>query len=359
MTEIIIILAVTIFISNLLLVKAYFSIKVDYKLYFDELNISLVIPFKNEKDNLPNLLSSLSKLDYNPTKFEIIFVNDNSTDGSDILVKNYSLNNSTIINANEKNLPGKKGALEIGIKQSKFDIIAITDADCLLESDWLKSISKKISQGYDLVFGYSPLITNKSLISKVSAYENLRNYILYILLAQLKIPFGATARSIAFKKSTYDEVSGYSNTTETLSGDDDLFIRECLKNNFKIGFFLDNNSYVYSYPSESFKEYFKRKSRHTKTSHYYLIKHKIILGIWYSVNALSSFIIFLSPLSIYFSIPFFTKIFFDLLILRQLRKKIYHDFNFIEIIYLEFMYQVFVVINFINSFLLKDEWNKT
>lgn len=358
MFEIITILIAITTVFNLLLIISYFRIKIIDQSNYNDFNISIIIPFKNEERKLPNLLKSLSSIDYPASKFEIILVNDNSTDNSENIIKTYTFSNVRIINALTKNISGKKGALEIGINHSNYDIIVITDADCIVEKNWLKSISQKISEGYDLVFGYSPLIKDKSLIAKISSYENLKNYILYILLTQLRVPFGATARNFAFKKSVYNAVSGYSNTTETLSGDDDLFIRECLKKNFKIGFFLNKDSYVYSYPSVSFKEYFKRKSRHTKTSHYYLTKHKIILGLWYSTNTFATLTIFLLPFSIYYSIPFLIKVVFDLVLVFRIKRIMYHDFNIIEIIYLELIYQFFIPINFLNSLLLKDEWNK-
>lgn len=356
MPEIVVILIITIVFSDILLIRAYLKIKKDIKSDSYDLKISVIIPFKNEENNLPSLLDSLSSIDYPSNNFEIIFVDDNSTDNSIKLIENFSLTNVKLIKALSKNLPGKKGVLEVGISKANFDVIAITDADCIVEKDWLKSISYKISQGYDLVFGYSPLLKRKSLISKISSYENLKNFILYFSLVELDFPFGATARSFAFQKAAYLEVNGYKNTTETLSGDDDLLIREFVKKNFKIGYFLNNKSLVYSYSSDSFKDYLLRKSRHIKTSHYYLIKHKIILTIWYSVNFLSFFSFFLAPISFYFIAPFALKIISDLFLISLFNNKIKHDFNMIEIVFLEFFYQIFLVINFIASLTVKDTW---
>ncbi len=359
MAEIVIILITLIVFSNILLLKAYIKIKKDTKANFNDLKISVIIPFKNEENNLDSLLKSLSSVDYSANNFEVIFVDDNSTDNSAKLIENFLLNNLKLINSSSKNLPGKKGALEIGIQQAKYDIIAITDADCIVEKDWLKSISTKISQGYDLVFGYSPLFKEKPLISKISSYENLKNFILYFSSVELGFPFGATARSLAFRKSSYLEVNGYKNTTETLSGDDDLLIREFIKRNFNIGYFLNKDSFVYSYPSDSFKDYLLRKSRHVKTSHHYLIKHKIILTTWYAANFLSFFSFFIFPISFFFIVPSAIKIILDLFLLSLFKNKIKHDFNCFEIIFLEFIYQLLIPINFISSLVLKDKWLKS
>ncbi len=359
MPEIIVIIVAVIVLLNLLCIKAYFKLRNYTVSKFNQLKISLIIPFKNEEKVLPHLLESILSVDYATENFEIILVDDNSTDNSIKLIEEFSVKNLRIIKAENKTIPGKKGALEIGIKQANFDIIAITDADCIIGKNWLKSISHKISEGYDLVFGYSPFIKGQKIISKVSAYENLRNFILYFFSVELGFPYGATARSIAFKKSVYIEVNGYRNTTETLSGDDDLFIRECIKKNFKVGYFLDKDSYVQTYPSENFIEYIFRKSRHLKTSHHYLLKQKIILTVWYSINFIANLSIFFIPLTFYFVIPFAVKIILDLILLKLIKSKIEHDFNFNEIIYLEFIYQLLVAVNFIASLVLKDNWKKS
>lgn len=359
MLIIIITLTIIIIFSNTLLIKAISRIKINDSTNSETLKISVIIPFKNEEKNLPNLLKSLQAIDYPIDNYEIIFVDDNSNDKSEEIIKSFAFKNSRFIKATDKKILSKKGALEIGIQQAKYDIIAITDADCIVEKDWLKSISNKISQGYDLVFGYSPLIKEKSLISKISSYENLKNFILYFSSVELGFPFGATARSLAFRKSAYYKVNGYKNTTETLSGDDDLLIREFTKMKFRISYFISKNSFVYSYCSNNFKEYFLRKSRHLKTSHHYLLKHKVILGLWYSTNFFSVISILFFPISFYFSLPFLSKILMDLSVTYLFKKKIHHDFNFFEMIYLEIFYQLLIPINFLGSLIIKDRWSKT
>ncbi len=319
-------------------------------------NISVIIPFKNEKDNLPDLLAALKKFDYPLEKYEIIFVDDNSSDESVLLLKNNLSSNYKVVSASDKKFPGKKGAIDFGLKHSRFDIIAITDADCEPEPNWLKSVSNKISEGNDIVFGYSPLQSDNKLISKISAFENLRNYILYFSSAGLGIPYSATSRSIAFRKEIYFKLNGYSNTLETLSGDDDLFIREAVKQKLKIAVFRDENDLVYSKASNSFKEYLSRKSRHLKTSHHYLIKHQLLLAVWHSINIVSVYSVLLIPASKWFLLPFITKMIFDLLLTQKVKLKLPHNFNWYEVIFLQPVYETFLIINFINSIFTKDKW---
>jgi len=356
MFEALILLISLIVITNLILFKGVKKISIGSKIDNSKLKISVIIAFKNEEKNLPFLLKSISFIGYSVNDFEILFVNDNSNDDSEKIILQSGLKNFRVIPAKDKKLPGKKGALEIGIKNAKYDYIAVTDADCQLQPNWLNSISNKFSEGYDLIFGFSPLVANEKLISLISSYENLRNFILYFSSVELGFPFGATARSLAFKKKVYENVNGYKNTTETLSGDDDLFIRECVKKNFRIGYFLTHNSFVISKSSNSFSDYFKRKKRHLKTSHYYLFRHKFILGCWYSINLFATLTVFLIPFSKLFTLPLLIKLLFDVTIIIKIKNIFKHDFTPLKIILYEIIYQFLVPINFINSLLTKDKW---
>ncbi|WP_337865083.1 glycosyltransferase [Ignavibacterium sp.] len=319
-------------------------------------NISVIIAIKNEINNLPALINSLNSPDYQQDKYEIIFVDDNSEDDSYNFLESQLNHNYKIIKAINKKFNGKKGALDVGIKNAQFNLIAVTDADCLPEPHWLKSISAKISEGFDIIFGYSPLIESKSFVSKISSFENLRNYILYFASAGLQIPYSATARSFAFRKELFYQINGFENANETLSGDDDLLIREAVKIKARIGAFRFDNDLVYSSAPDSLKEYLKRKARHLKTSHHYLLQHKIFLSLWHSINIFSVYSIFLIPISNLFAIPLTIKIFLDVVLVSTIKKTLPHSFSMFEIIYLQMFYETFLIINFINSVFTKEKW---
>ena len=112
---------------------------------------SIVIPFRNEAQNLPNLLESLSKLNYPHSHFEVILVNDDSNDESVDIINQYLvkiessfLKNIKIIdNVIQTNSP-KKDAITLAIKNTSFDWIVTTDADCIAPRFWLDSFDQII-----------------------------------------------------------------------------------------------------------------------------------------------------------------------------------------------------------------------
>src|SRR5260221_5313533 len=103
--------------------------------------ISVVIAMRNEKENLENLFRSLSALNYDSADFEIILVDDHSTDGSGEETKKWLSQFSSLIVASLKeNQTGKKAALVYGISLANGAEIATTDDDWMLSSNWLRRI---------------------------------------------------------------------------------------------------------------------------------------------------------------------------------------------------------------------------
>ncbi len=126
--------------------------------------LSIVIAAKNEEKNINSLLNSLEKLNYPKENFEVIIIDDNSTDKTAELIQSRisDKNNFALIKADKKKFEGKKGALTIGIENAKNNFIIITDADCKPETNWLNAIAGGLDYGYDFVFGVAPIHTGKT-----------------------------------------------------------------------------------------------------------------------------------------------------------------------------------------------------
>ena len=103
--------------------------------------ISVIIPVRNEEKSILNCLESLKNQDYNKSNFEIIIINDHSTDKTkevvDAFISTCELNINLVDLIDETS---KKEGLKYGIGKSKYDIIATTDADCTLPKNWLKNV---------------------------------------------------------------------------------------------------------------------------------------------------------------------------------------------------------------------------
>lgn len=320
--------------------------------------LSLIIAAKNEEHNIPSLIESIENLNYPKENFEVIIVDDNSDDKTAQLIQSgiTGKSNFTFVKADIKELEGKKGALNIGIKKSKYNFIVITDADCRPGVNWLNSVAGALDYGYDFVFGVAPITAGPSLVEKLSAFENLRNTYLTISAVGMNIPYSAAARSFAFRKSSFQRLGGFTKTTDTISGDDDLLLREAVKHKMLIGTFIEDDTFVYSASPKNFNEYFLQKKRHLQTSFHYLLKQKMFLGFWHLINLVSLFsivLVFVSPVLI---LPFIIKLIYDQFIVLRHQKKLGHSFKIYEVIYLQILFEIFLIINFFNSLSGKSVW---
>ena len=93
--------------------------------------ISFVIPVYNEEHNIISLLEEIQCYckEYNVIEFEIIIIDDGSSDNTPMVIKNYCLQNDKIIFYKLRKNFGKSTALKVGFETAKFDYIITLDGD--------------------------------------------------------------------------------------------------------------------------------------------------------------------------------------------------------------------------------------
>ena len=319
---------------------------------------SIIVAAKDEVGNIENLISALSKINYSKENFEVIIVDDNSKDETFHITEKLisKLDNFFVAKAVNKIYYGKRGALDYGISLANYPYILITDADCVPETDWLLHHSKKFNAGCDFVFGIAPFYQTNKLVNKISCYENFRNSLLAISTANFGLVYTASSRNFGFKKDAFEKIGGYKNTTETISGDDDLLLREAVKKGLNVCTLTSPGSFVYSETKKTFKEYISQRARHTQTSFHYPFKQKLFLALWHLMNLMFVF----SPAFIFinkiFILPFFIKIIFDTATAITYQRKFGYRFLIFEVIYLQLIYEIFLIVHIIKAKFGKIEW---
>jgi poly-beta-1,6-N-acetyl-D-glucosamine synthase len=193
--------------------------------------ISVVIAVRNEINNIQNLVHNLSSISYPRDKFEVIIVNDHSTDGTFLRLKELVAGVSLF---RLIDLPleteGKKSALRIGIDHANFDIIATTDADCQFSKNWLKCISLNFEKPeVKMVIGAVKLVANESFFSRLQVTEFISLAGSTAAAIGLGHPIMCNGANLAFRKSTFNEVGGYDDNLKIASGDDEFLMRKIYK----------------------------------------------------------------------------------------------------------------------------------
>lgn len=190
--------------------------------------ISIVVAMRNEREHIKNLLLSLSKLRYSATNFEIILVDDHSVDGSEIEAGKWQgrIPSMRIVSLSE-NEKGKKAALSIAIGIAKGELIAATDADCVVPSDWLERINASFhSPRTNLCVGLVALQDENTFFGKLQSIEFASVMSTSISMVAMGKPIMCNGANLSFRKRAFDEVGGYAGNEHIASGDDEFLLRK-------------------------------------------------------------------------------------------------------------------------------------
>lgn len=243
--------------------------------------VTVVVCAKDEANNLIKNLPALLEQDYQ--KYEVLVVNDNSVDESlDVLYDlSFKYPHLTIrdLKQESKVLLGKKYALTIGLKAAKYDIVVLTDADCVPASkNWLKEMRLKFEENKDVVLGYAPYKKYPGLLNKCIRYETFWSAMQYLSFAMAGIPYMGVGRNLAYRKKLFFDKNVFTKNMHLASGDDDLFINEvATARNTKVQ--LSKESVVLSEPKKTWDEWFHQKRRHLTTGKHYRLIHQFLLAM--------------------------------------------------------------------------------
>lgn len=192
-------------------------------------SVSVVVYAKNESDNLRKYLPALLVQDY--PEYEVIVINDGSTDESDEALKTleqeYPHLYHTYIPEEAKYLSRKKLALTVGIKAAKHKVLLFTEANCEpLSKDWIRSMARSYRPNTEIVLGFCAYRCNRGLHHQLIAYTNLLDGLQYLSSALKRNPFTGNGRNLSYRKELFFENKGYQKTLGLHAGDDDLFVNE-------------------------------------------------------------------------------------------------------------------------------------
>jgi glycosyltransferase involved in cell wall biosynthesis len=240
--------------------------------------VSIIICAKNEAKNLQKNIPYILSQTYGD--FEIIVVNDNSTDNSlEILLDfQFKFPNFTIVNLQQATLPGKKEALSAGIQKARFDIVLLTDADCRPASkNWLDHMQKALDGNIEIGLGHGPFFSKKSFLNLFIRFESIYTAINYQSFALAGLPYMGVGRNLIYRKSLFEKAGGFQKHAHLASGDDDLFINS-VAHKSNTALILEPSAFVFSEAKSSWPGYYIQKTRHLTTGSSYKLTHKILLG---------------------------------------------------------------------------------
>jgi len=247
----------------------------------DKQNVSIIIAARNEEENLKKYLPAILNQRYE-NEFEVIVVLDSCIDNSKRVVldfqRQYDNLYFTEVHQDKRFDKFKKLAILLGVKAAKYENLVFIDADCNPASDkWLQHIEGKF-ETHDLILGYGGFYPENTFTNKMQRYDNIYNTALFMTSALNGKPYMAVGRNMAYKKELFNIVGGFRNHYHLPSGNDDLFVQDVAKY-AKTTICIHPEAFVYTKGSESLRDFFFKKIRHTSISGKYKFTTKILLGL--------------------------------------------------------------------------------
>jgi glycosyltransferase involved in cell wall biosynthesis len=263
--------------------------------------ISVIICARDEAARLVTHLPGALVQRY-PSTHEIIVVNHNSQDDTRFLLDEFkkTFKGLHIVNLEHEaiGIPGKKYPLSMGIKEALYEIVLLTDADCVPASEfWIQKMQDGYHNGIEVVLGYSPYKKGPGLLNKVIRFDTFHTALQYLSYALAGLPYMGVGRNLSYKKELFFRNKGFSALNHVPGGDDDLFINK-VATRTNTAIVIDPDTFTISEPKKTFAEWFRQKSRHYTTAKFYKPHHKFLLGL-YSVTHVLLYPLFF--ISLFFS----------------------------------------------------------
>lgn len=241
--------------------------------------VSVIICAKDESDNLRKFLPFVLQQEY--PEFEVIVINDGSTDETEILLRDLCLEyprlRSTFVPVGANNLSTKKLGLTLGIKAAKHDLLLFTDADCMPEDKtWIERMMRNFTRETDFVLGYGAYFNKKGFLNRLITYDTLFNAMQYMGMAIARKPYMGVGRNLAYRKETFFAQKGFASTLHLTSGDDDLMVNKAA-NAWNTRVEIAPDSITWSEPKSTYKSWLFQKERHLSVSPYYKSSSKFRL----------------------------------------------------------------------------------
>jgi len=231
-----------------------------------KITFSIVIPVRNESANLPRLLESIKNLDYPISMFEVIFINDFSTDDSEKVIYNWRMANGeyhiTLIESVRRSQSPKKDAIARAVPIVAHNWIATTDADCVLPKNWLKVMNDYITlTDVDMLAG--PIAYN----GKVKLSHHFQQMDLLSLQGATIGGFGlgkafmCNGANFAYSKNLFGDIKGFAGVDNTASGDDVFLLHKAIAAGKKVGYLKSREAIVTTKPVNGWVNLFFQRVR--------------------------------------------------------------------------------------------------
>ncbi|MBD3290625.1 glycosyltransferase [candidate division KSB1 bacterium] len=333
--------------------------------------VSVIVAARNEEQNIRRCVTAVLNQKYPPNSYELIVVDDNSTDQTFSILKEIAKENPNlkIVRVagaqSEQSNGSKKNALSAGIDNARHDLLLFTDADCIPPRQWIRTTVSCFKDDVGLIAGFSPLIDQgNSILGKLVQCDSLMAASLAAAGISRNFPITCTGRNLAYRKTVFKEVGGFSEIIRSLSGDDDLLLHLIHRQtDWKIKYNININSSVPSVQESQVSRILSQKQRHISAGKYFPLSVKLFYALLHLTNFGCYLFLIISMITATYQITalllLFIKIIFGYIFLRTGARK----FEMTHLLKYNLLWEIyFLFYNLLGgprAFFGKIQWAKT
>ncbi|NUN09345.1 MAG: glycosyltransferase [Ignavibacteriaceae bacterium] len=327
--------------------------------------VSVIVPVRNEFENISELINSLSEIDYPDDLLEIVIVDDESTDGSSELLSNLISGKMKIMRIHRESgnySVGKKGAIEYGIEHSSGEIILVTDADCKVSKSWVKSIVTRFRGNTGVVSGPLFIETPSGFIRNIFLLEQAGILIAAAGLIENGTPVTCSGANLAYLRKAFQEVEGYQGFNNVASGDDDLLMQKIHSTGiYRVAYAWDTNALVHTKTAGSSAEFLKQRSRWASKILLYknrltLIVLSLIFLFMVSFTLMTTWVIVKPEFLMILIAAYLLKMNYDYRVLLAGKRLFFKDFKFLLFLAGSFIHPFYLIFSTISGQLTSVKW---
>jgi len=286
--------------------------------------VSIIIPARNEEKKIATCLDALLAQQY--SNYEIIVIDDHSTDRTADITSRYASQHHRVKLYRQADVEGispKKAALTLGITHATGELVFTTDADCIAGPDWLQHMTACFEPDVALVAGWLRISDGPRLLHKIEALDSFALVLVGAAGFGWKKPFMANGANLAYRKSVFNELGGFTGSGHYASGDDDLLLQKISAHpNWRCAFCTDTQAAVFTPPQPDLCSILRQRFRWASKAGIYP-GPLVVLEIFLYLFILAAF--WFVPLSVYFSLiwlfPALVKLTVDVIFFYYFTKK--------------------------------------
>jgi cellulose synthase/poly-beta-1,6-N-acetylglucosamine synthase-like glycosyltransferase len=238
--------------------------------------ISVLIPARNEAENILPCIASILKNNYPKELFEIIVIDDHSDDETPQYVRDLEHPNVRLIELKNyvklgENQPFKKRAIEAAIGESKGDLIVTTDGDCLVPDHWLWLFGEYYeTKGKRFIAGPVNFYDEQSFFERFQSLDYVGMMGITGAGVEGKFMNMCNGANLAYEKKLFYDVKGFQGIDHVSSGDDMLLMQKVARlHPDTLGFLKNEQATVVTKAKPTIRDFFGQRLRWASKSSSY------------------------------------------------------------------------------------------